>query len=125
MDLIQLGCDVLVCASTTASLPVADGLYRFFESVPLIFSTSYHFTQQQTGLVLVSMFIGAVIGNFINPVQESLYRRYAKHRPVIPGLRRLHTVGKNSADEVMVFNPEARLYSACVLSVLMSVGLFM
>jgi hypothetical protein len=71
------------------------------------------------------MFIGAVIGNLINPVQERLYRLYSKRIPAIPRLVRLSSVEKAGTDANSIFNPEARLYTACLLSVFMSIGLFM
>ncbi len=96
----------------------------FYESVPLTFEATYFFTQQQTGLVLLATVLGAVIGNVCHPLQERLYRKYANKIPPVGLLRRLR--GSKSADKASVdWNPEARLYTACFLSIAMSLGMFM
>jgi hypothetical protein len=101
-------------------------IFLFFESVPLIFRTSYGFSPQQTGLVFISMCVGAVLGNIFYPFQENLYRRYGHQLPNLAILKRarsgwdMQETASNTAD-----NPEARLYSACILSIFMALGMFM
>jgi hypothetical protein len=98
-------------------------IFLFFESIPLIFQTSYGFTPQQSGLVLIAMCLGALSGNLFYPVQERLYRKYAHKVPQIKLLRRHRTRSGESPN--LQDNPEARLYSACILSIFMSIGMFM
>lgn len=101
-------------------------IFLFFESVPLIFRTSYGFSPQQTGLVFISMCVGAILGNIFYPFQENLYRRYGHQLPNLAILKRarsgwhMQETASNTAD-----NPEARLYSACILSIFMAFGMFM
>lgn len=56
---------------------------------------------RQTGLVFLSICLGAVIGQATNPIQSILYARY-----------------------VAKIGPEARLYSACVAAVMFPIGCF-
>lgn len=89
---------------------------------------TYSFTQQQTGLVLLATVVGAVFGNTCYPFQERLYHKYANKIPQMRQLRRLRRLlgsqasGKATTDQ---WNPEARLYTACFLSITMSAGMFM
>ncbi|KAK0744962.1 major facilitator superfamily domain-containing protein [Apiosordaria backusii] len=99
-------------------------LFMFYVSVPLTFQVTYSFTTQQTGLVLLATIVGAIIGNLCYPFQERLYREYANKLPkfsLLRQLRRSTGVPELTTD----WNPEARLYTACFLSIAMSVGMFM
>jgi hypothetical protein len=98
-------------------------IFLFFESIPLIFQTSYGFSPQESGLVLIAVCLGALSGNLFYPVQERLYRRCAHCVPHIKLLRRHRARSAESPN--LNDNPEARLYSACILSIFMSVGMFM
>jgi hypothetical protein len=98
-------------------------IFLFFESIPLVFQTSFDFSPQESGLVLIAMCLGALSGNLFYPVQEHLYRRYAYHVPQITLLRRHRARSGESPN--LGDNPEARLYSACILSIFMSIGMFM
>lgn len=69
------------------------------------------------------MCLGALSGNLFYPVQELLYRRYAHHVPQIWLLGRIRAGRRR--DTNLDDNPEARLYSACLLSIFMSLGMFM
>jgi hypothetical protein len=98
-------------------------IFLFFESIPLIFQTSFDFGPQESGLVLVAMCLGAILGNLFYQVQERLYRQYAHRVPQIRLLQRLRARSMENLNPDD--NPEARLYSACVLSIFMSLGMFM
>jgi hypothetical protein len=91
--------------------------------VPLTFEVTYFFTQQQTGLVLLATVVGAVVGNICYPLQECLYHKYANKIPDARLLRRLRG-GQSPGKATTEWNPEARLYTACFLSITMSIGMF-
>ncbi|PMD21220.1 MFS general substrate transporter [Hyaloscypha hepaticicola] len=79
-----------------------------------------------TGLVFISMCVGAILGNIFYPFEENLYRRYGHQPPNLAILKRacsgwhMQETASNTAD-----NPEARIYSACILSIFMALGMFM
>ncbi|KAK4173617.1 putative multidrug efflux system [Triangularia setosa] len=99
-------------------------LFMFYISVPLTFEMTYSFTTQQTGIVLLATVTGAGIGNVCYPFQERLYREYANKLPRSSLLRQLRRGGKVPGCSTE-WNPEARLYTACFLSIAMSIGMFM
>jgi hypothetical protein len=84
-------------------------LFLFFSSVTQTFSTNYGFDTFQTGLVQLSISVGAIIGTIINPLQDWLYLQSAKRNTERPGKP----------------IPEARLYTSIPGSLLFSGGLFM
>ena len=83
-------------------------LFLFFSSVVQTFSTNYGWGNFQTGLVQLSISVGAVIGTAINPFQDWLYRRSARRNKLKPG------------------KPieEARLYTSIPGSLIFTAGLF-
>ncbi|KAK1758911.1 major facilitator superfamily transporter [Echria macrotheca] len=82
-------------------------LYTFFAGVPYTFSTVYHFSTEQTGLVFISVVIGCVLGTLtIILCDIFLYRRQIPLHPP-------HSVP-----------PEYRLYPAMFGSVGLPVALF-
>lgn len=75
-------------------------MYMLLESIGLI--TQLHgYTQGQTGLVFLSICLGAVLGWLSNFWQDSIYAK------------KFSTKG-----------PEARLYTSCIAAVLFPVGCF-
>lgn len=82
-------------------------LYTFFAAVPFIFQTVYDFSVEQTGLVFLSVVVGAVLGALtIILCDIFLYRREIPRHPphMIP--------------------PEYRLYPAMIGSLGIPIGLF-
>ncbi|KAF2684311.1 MFS multidrug transporter-like protein [Lentithecium fluviatile CBS 122367] len=84
-------------------------LFLFFSSVVQTFSTNYNFDTFQTGLIQLAITVGALIGTFINPLQDWLYLRTALKNNERPGKP----------------IPEARLYNSIPGSILFTGGLFM
>ncbi|ETI24209.1 hypothetical protein G647_03578 [Cladophialophora carrionii CBS 160.54] len=79
-------------------------LYLQFGSIPLVFEVSYGFSLEHTGLVFISMCVGAIISTILSIWQE---RWAAKHYPAkVNG------------------SPEGRLMFTCIESALMPIGLF-
>lgn len=75
-------------------------MYMLLESIGLV--TELHsYTPGQTGLVFLSICLGALLGNLTNPIQDWLYRRYEPKK-----------------------GPEARLFFACAGSLLFPIGCF-
>lgn len=83
-------------------------LFMFFNSVVQTFQANYGFSVFQTGLILLALSVGALIGTLVNPVADILYLRSAKYNKEKPG----------------VPIPEARLYTAIPGSLLFAAGLF-
>lgn len=83
-------------------------LFLFFSSVVQTFGDSYGFDIFQTGLIQLSITVGAVIGTLVNPVQDWLYLRTASKNTERPGKP----------------IPEARLYTSIPGSLLFTAGLF-
>ncbi|KAK6210012.1 hypothetical protein QIS74_11596 [Colletotrichum tabaci] len=78
-------------------------LYMQFNSVGLAFRSVYGFSSAQVGGVYAAVIVGSVIGAVVTIFQDPVFRR------LMP--RRMAT-------------PEGRLYSACVESLFLPVGLF-
>lgn len=75
-------------------------MYMLLESIGLV--TELHgYNHGQTGLVFLSICLGAILGNVTNPLQDWLYARYERQR-----------------------GPEARLFFACAGAVLFPLGCF-
>jgi MFS family permease len=75
-------------------------MYMLLTSIGLV-SDLHGYTPGQTGLVFLSICLGAIIGFSTNYIQDAVYRRMFPRK-----------------------GPEARLYSACVAAVLFPVGCF-
>ncbi|KAJ9604770.1 hypothetical protein H2200_010885 [Cladophialophora chaetospira] len=80
-------------------------LYLQFGSIPLVFEVNYGFTLEQTGLVFISMCVGAILSTALGIWQE---RWATKHYPA-----------------KMNGSPEGRLMFTCIESALMPIGLFL
>jgi hypothetical protein len=74
----------------------------FFQSVPIVFSTSHHFTDAQSSAVLTSMCVGSVVALFLNHLIEKAAKRFFPHAT----------------------GPETRLYSSCTLGCFLPIGMF-
>lgn len=83
-------------------------LFLFQSSVTQVFTELYGFGTFQTNLVQLALSVGAIIGTIINPLQDMLYLRSAKHNKERPGKP----------------VPEARLYTAIPGSLIFTAGLF-
>ena len=83
-------------------------LFLFQTSVPIVFQQLYGYNTFQTGLIQLSLGIGAIIGTIVNPIQDLLYLNSAK--------RNLERPGKPI--------PEARLYFSVPGSLLFTAGMF-
>lgn len=83
-------------------------LYLFFSSVVQTFQSAYGFDTLQTGLVQLSISVGAVIATIINPAQDWAYLRSSHRNKERPGKP----------------IPEARLYASIPGTVLFAAGLF-
>jgi len=83
-------------------------LFLFFSSVAQTFESNYGFNTFQTGLIQLSISVGAVIGFALNPGQDWLYARSARRNAANPGKP----------------IPEARLYTSIPGSLLFTAGLF-
>ncbi|KAL4779191.1 major facilitator superfamily domain-containing protein [Aspergillus varians] len=77
-------------------------LYLNFGSIPLIFSTTYNFTLEQTGAIFTAIPTAAILATLLSSYQEKLA---TKHNLLGP-------------------SPESRLYFACLESILLPIGLF-
>ncbi|KAL2793546.1 MFS general substrate transporter [Aspergillus keveii] len=77
-------------------------LYLNFGSIPLVFSTTYNFTLEQTGAIFTVIAIASILATLLSIYQEKLARTHN----LLP-----HTT-------------EARLYFACVEAILLPIGLF-
>jgi MFS family permease len=84
-------------------------LFLFFSSVVQTFSASYGFDTFQTGLIQLSITVGALIGTLINPLQDWMYLRTSSKNQERPGKP----------------IPEGRLYTSIPGSLLFTGGLFM
>lgn len=83
-------------------------LYLFFSSVVQTYSTNYGWGTLGTGLVQLAISVGAIIGTFINPLQDWFYLRSERRNKEKPGKP----------------IPEARLYTSIPGSLLFAAGLF-
>ncbi|RYP67531.1 hypothetical protein DL771_007181 [Monosporascus sp. 5C6A] len=77
-------------------------LYLTFSIVPLVFTTNHNFNLEQNGAVFAAMCIGSLISTIIGMFQDRIANHYGK----------------------MSSTPEGRLYSSCVQSALLPIGLF-
>ncbi|KAL4898923.1 hypothetical protein BDW74DRAFT_189663 [Aspergillus multicolor] len=77
-------------------------LYLNFGSIPLVFSTTYGFTLEQTGAVFTVILISSILATLLSIFQDKLARKYR------------------------LFNAsaESRLYFACIESIFLPIGLF-
>ncbi|KAL0932380.1 uncharacterized protein CTRU02_213333 [Colletotrichum truncatum] len=78
-------------------------LYMQFNSIGLAFRSNYNFNSSQVGGVFAAVIVGAVLGAVITIFQDPIFRK------MMP--RRMAT-------------PEGRLYSACIESLFLPIGLF-
>lgn len=83
-------------------------LFLFQSSVPIVFKAVYGFNTLQVVLVQLALVVGAILANFVNPIQDKLYMQSAK--------RNMERPGKPI--------PEARLYFAVPGSIIFSAGMF-
>ena len=74
-------------------------LYMTFEALPLVFTTNHSFNTQQNGLVFSAISVASLIAASV-----AIYQDKYTHQP-----------GKG---------PEARLYTTCLQSILLPIGLF-
>ncbi|KAH8650385.1 major facilitator superfamily domain-containing protein [Tricladium varicosporioides] len=79
-------------------------LYLAFGSIPLLFTTSHHFTSQQSSAIFSSICVGSMISTLLSVFRVSLFKQ---PRQWVGPLR----------------VPEASLYSTCAESLLLPVGL--
>ncbi|KAL4789718.1 putative MFS multidrug transporter [Aspergillus venezuelensis] len=77
-------------------------LYLNFGSIPLVFSTTYNFTLEQTGAVFAAIVTSSILSTLLSIYQDKLAIKRA----------------------LFSKTPETRLYFACVESVLLPIGLF-
>ncbi|KAJ8586462.1 MFS general substrate transporter [Rhizopogon salebrosus TDB-379] len=75
-------------------------LYILIDSISGEFNSVYGFGIGETGSVFVTIFIGSLLGYLANIYQERLYKQHVHHR-----------------------GPEARLYIACVASIILPTGM--
>ena len=87
-------------------------LYLFFGAFPLVFEGNHGFTLSQTGLAFLGIFVGMVLGSFLDPLFHRNYVRLIKQREEATG-------------EVGGSEPEYRLPPAIVGAFLVPAGLFM
>lgn len=60
-------------------------LYMFFPSVVQTFEEAYGFGIMSTGLIQLSISVGAIIATAINPIQDRAYLRSARRNKERPG----------------------------------------
>ncbi|KAK1461294.1 hypothetical protein CMEL01_14930 [Colletotrichum melonis] len=78
-------------------------LYMQFNSIGLAFRSVYGFNSSQVGGIYTSVIVGSVIGAVITIFQEPIFKKFMPQR---------------------MATPEGRLYSACVESLFLPIGLF-
>lgn len=78
-------------------------LYMQFNSIGIVFREVYNFSNIQVGAVYTAVVLGSVLGTALNIIQDPFLRRLWPSR---------------------MFGPEGWLYSACIESILLPVGLF-
>ncbi|KAI5808544.1 major facilitator superfamily domain-containing protein [Peziza echinospora] len=83
-------------------------LYLFLESIPIMFEAIYHFDKVQIGMIFLSLVVGCLLANISNYLLEQLANIYLP-LPAPP----------TPAD------PERRLYSSCIVSILLPIGMFL
>jgi multidrug resistance protein len=89
-------------------------LYLTFGSIPLVFTTSHHFTLSQSDVVFAAMIAGAILSSILSIYQDRLLASYLASRPPSAWLvKNLH-----------LDRPEGRLYFACLESAFLPLGLF-
>ncbi|KAG1817078.1 major facilitator superfamily domain-containing protein [Suillus subaureus] len=76
-------------------------LYVQIGSVSGVFKHTYHFNVGQSGLVFITVIVGSILGLCANFYQDVLYRKYVSQR-----------------------GPEARLYIACLVALLLPTSIF-
>ncbi|KAG2138755.1 major facilitator superfamily domain-containing protein [Suillus cothurnatus] len=76
-------------------------LYVQIGSVSGVFKHTYHFNVGQSGLVFITVIVGSIVGLCANFYQDALYRKYVSQR-----------------------GPEARLYIACLVALLLPTSIF-
>lgn len=76
-------------------------LYVQIGSVSGVFKHTYHFNVGQSGLVFITVIVGSILGLCANVYQDALYRKYVSQR-----------------------GPEARLYIACLVALLLPTSIF-
>ncbi|KAL2827668.1 major facilitator superfamily domain-containing protein [Aspergillus pseudoustus] len=77
-------------------------LYLNFGSIPLVFSTSYGFTLEQTGAIFTVIAVASILASLLSIYQEKLAKTHNLLPPTV----------------------EARLYFACLEAILLPIGLF-
>ncbi|KAK9239408.1 putative drug/proton antiporter YHK8-like protein 3 [Lipomyces kononenkoae] len=78
-------------------------LYMQFNSIGLVFRDIYNFSDIQVGAVYTAVVVGSILGAALNIVQDHILRKlWPSH----------------------MLSPEGWLYSACIESILLPVGLF-
>ncbi|KAL2812453.1 MFS general substrate transporter [Aspergillus cavernicola] len=77
-------------------------LYLNFGSIPLVFSTTYGFNLEETGAIFTVIAVCSMLATLLNIYQEKLAIKY----------------------NLLPTTVEARLYFACIESVLLPIGLF-
>ncbi|KAK1676191.1 major facilitator superfamily domain-containing protein [Colletotrichum godetiae] len=78
-------------------------LYMQFNSIGLAFRSVYGFNSSQVGGIYTSVIVGSIIGAMITIFQEPIFKKVMPQR---------------------MATPEGRLYSACVESLFLPIGLF-
>ncbi|OHE91701.1 hypothetical protein CORC01_12992 [Colletotrichum orchidophilum] len=78
-------------------------LYLQFNSIGLVFRSVYGFTSSQVGGIYTAVIVGSIAGAAITILQDPIFRTFMPRR---------------------MATPEGRLYSACVESLFLPIGLF-
>ena len=104
----MIAVEPLVSTTSIMGVVYQGVLYCFFIAFPLVFEGTYKFTQYQTGLAFLPLFIGSLLGLVCFIVADRL-----KYRPAVAKTER---EGKSVSPE--------RLYPAMMGSVLMPISLF-
>jgi MFS family permease len=87
-------------------------LYLFFGAFPLVFAGNHGFTQSQTGLSFIGIFLGMLAAGLTDPIFQRNYVRLIKEREAATG-------------EIGGSEPEFRLPQAIVGAILVPIGLFL
>lgn len=81
------------------------------QSIPLIYTTRYSWSEADTGIVQVAMFIGEIIGFLLCQIQDFvIYPRYSGHGA--SKLNEKQMIAHKGASSRLPPNPEARLYTS-------------
>ncbi|KAK1830129.1 putative drug/proton antiporter YHK8-like protein 2 [Podospora conica] len=106
-------------------------LYLTYGSIPLVFQRQYGWDQARTGLVFLSLAIGAVLGTALGILQEKLLHHPNWTSPSSLSLDRLEAPTRSDRFWALVRRrfpasaPESRLYITCFTSALLPLGLFL